>query len=239
MNGPRDEAFERLLDGTASAFERRVLEQALARGPTPELTRRMAQALGVTTMVAPPSAPAVRAPGTPAAAGSSAVSASLAWVGIPAVMLALSAAGLMLGTRGSGAPASVRVAVPPPSAGPVPEPVAVSAVTPSGAAPTARAPALAPARAAAELRGEIDLVDGARAAVAAKAPRRALEILDAYHVRFPRGSFGPEATAMKVEALMQLGRTDAARALARRFVAEHAGTLLGDRVAVIAGLSSR
>ena len=80
-------------------------------------------------------------------------------------------------------------------------------------------------------------VDAARAAVAERSDRRALEILRRYQEKYPAGLFRPEATALKVEALVHLGRDDEARALAERFVAEHRGTLLGARVAEIAGLA--
>ena len=79
-------------------------------------------------------------------------------------------------------------------------------------------------------------MDAARAAVSEHADRRALEILRRYQEKYPVGLFRPEATALKVEALIHLGRTSEARALAERFVAGHRGTLLAARVAEIAGL---
>ena len=73
--------------------------------------------------------------------------------------------------------------------------------------------------------------------MSAGAGRRALEILRRYQDKYPAGSFRPEATALKVEALMKLGREAEARAIAERFVAEHRGSLLARRVAEIAGLA--
>ena len=47
----------------------------------------------------------------------------------------------------------------------------------------------------------------------ARDPAAALALLDLHAVRFPRGSFGPEARIARVEALMALGRNAAARSL--------------------------
>ena len=90
---------------------------------------------------------------------------------------------------------------------------------------------------AGDLGEQVAFIDSARAAVFAGEGRRALEILRRYQDRYATGSFRPEATAIKVEALMKLGRATEARALAERFVAEHRGTLLARRVADVAGLT--
>ena len=63
--------------------------------------------------------------------------------------------------------------------------------------------------------------------------RRALELLRGYRDKYPSGSFRPEATAIRIEALAKLGRQAEARALAERFVAEHRGSLLAARVAMV------
>jgi len=236
MNARRGDSPERLLEGDATAFERRVLEQALARGPSKQLTQRMAQALGVgvTALAAPPSA-AAPAPVTPAVASSSTVT----WIGVSAVVVTLSVAGALVGLPGGqtspAARPAPRLEMPAPAVAPVPDDVSGSGSSPGALPPSARPPVAV--RAASELRGEIELVDSARAAVAQNAGGRALEVLGRYETHYPRGSFFPEATAVKVEALMQVGRTEEARALAARFVATHPGTLLADRVAAVAGLS--
>ncbi|HTU63581.1 MAG TPA: hypothetical protein VMF89_34195, partial [Polyangiales bacterium] len=64
-------------------------------------------------------------------------------------------------------------------------------------------------------------------------PSRALEQLRQYQSKYAVGSFGPEAKALRIEALTKLGRTAEARSLAERFVAEHRGTPLADRVSRI------
>jgi hypothetical protein len=88
-----------------------------------------------------------------------------------------------------------------------------------------------------DVREELALLDAARAAVSAGDDGRAMEILRRHREKYPAGSFRPEATAIKVEALVGLGRQTEARALAARFVAEHRGTLLAGRVAALVGIA--
>jgi hypothetical protein len=239
MNARRGDSPERLLESEGTAFERRVLEQALARGPSKELSQRMAKALGVgvTTLAAPPSV-AAPAPVAPAAASTS----SLTWVWVSAVVVTLSGIGVVAGLRASkaarSAPTGPRLEAPLMASPVVPAESVPAPPPPSRAAGLPLKPSV-PARPTADLHTEIELVDGARAAVVQNSPGRALELLARYAARYPAGSFVPEATAVKVEALMQLGRTEEARALAVRFLTTHRGTLLGDRVAAVAGLSRR
>jgi outer membrane protein assembly factor BamD (BamD/ComL family) len=95
------------------------------------------------------------------------------------------------------------------------------------------------ATATSDLRDQVAFIDTAREAISAGGSRRALEILRRYLDKYPAGSFRPEATALKIEALMKLGREAEARALAERFLAEHRGSLLARRVADVAGLTQR
>src|SRR3954471_720076 len=126
MNARRGDSPERLLEGEATAFERRVLEQALARGPSKELTERMAKALGVgvTTLAAPPSA-AAPAPVADAAASTS--SSTVTWVWVSAAGVTLSVAGMRVGLHGAKA---VRSPAPAPR-------VEAQVVAPSGPLPDA------------------------------------------------------------------------------------------------------
>jgi len=238
MNARRGESPERLLEGDATAFERRLLEKARAHGPSKELTQRMAKALGVsvTTLAAPPSAAApTAAPSAPALASG----VTSAWVS--ATVIALSVTGIVVGMRAKGPrhPATPavqvdRAAVAPPQPAPGPDVVPTPETTRGNASGLPKTSLVA--RAAPDLRGEIELVDEARIAASENAFGRALEIIRRYETRYPTGSFVPEATAVKVEALVRLGRAGEARALAARFVASHRGTVLGDRVAAMAGL---
>jgi outer membrane protein assembly factor BamD (BamD/ComL family) len=80
-------------------------------------------------------------------------------------------------------------------------------------------------------------VDAARGAVSKGAGDRALELLRQYQDRYPAGSFHPEVAALRVDALMKLGRSAEARAAAERFVAEFGRGPLADRVLRVAGLA--
>jgi len=73
--------------------------------------------------------------------------------------------------------------------------------------------------------------------VSAGAGERALQVLRQYESTYGAGSFRPEARALKVEALVAVGRRAEARALAERFVVDYRGSALAERVARIVGLS--
>ena len=60
-----------------------------------------------------------------------------------------------------------------------------------------------------------------------------------YQEKYPSASFRPEATAIKIEALLKLDRQAEARALAVRFVTENRGSLLAKRVAALVGLDDQ
>jgi outer membrane protein assembly factor BamD (BamD/ComL family) len=83
---------------------------------------------------------------------------------------------------------------------------------------------------------QIALIDAARDALAHGRAERALTTVRQYHARFPKGAFRPEAAAIKIEALMKLGRTTEARSLAERFLVAHGPGPLAERVARLAGL---
>src|SRR5690606_38326591 len=70
-----------------------------------------------------------------------------------------------------------------------------------------------PALRATDLGDEIAVIDAARSAVRAGQGHRALDLVSQYVKRHPRGTFRPEAQALKIEALVQVGRTSEARAL--------------------------
>jgi hypothetical protein len=172
------------------------------------------------------------------------------WPWISAGVVGLLVAGAVVGARVRHAPhphpqpqprvtpAAVTVPVPTPAPVPAPvlgpEPAAAIETPPSPPAPSRRTHA---AVTPSELADQIGSIDAARDALAKGADRAALEILRRYQDRYPAGSFRPEATALKVEALVKLGRQAEARSLAERFVAEHRGSLLAARVAVLAGLT--
>jgi hypothetical protein len=83
---------------------------------------------------------------------------------------------------------------------------------------------------ASELANQIAVVDAARAALAGGDSARALASVRDYQSGYPNGSFKPEVAAIKIEALLKLGRKTEARALAERFSANYGPGPLTDRV---------
>lgn len=68
---------------------------------------------------------------------------------------------------------------------------------------------------------EIELLDLARRNLAQGNPAAALAALDRRQVEIPSGALGPEATVLRVEALLRSGDRNAAAALANGFLAQN------------------
>jgi hypothetical protein len=240
MSGPHFDPPERLLASDATDFERRVLETARENRPSPASSARMARALGLTA-AAVGTAVAAEAVAAEAAATKATIAAgtSTIWPWISAGVLGLVVAGAVVGTRGRHAP-EPKTAPPAVTAPVARPPSAVDEPADVVVAPAPRVAASSPrvrAAAGGDLAEQVAFIDSARTAMSGGADRRALEILRRYLDKYPAGSFRPEAIALKIEALMKLGRESEARALAERFVAEHRGSLLARRVADVVGLS--
>jgi hypothetical protein len=92
-----------------------------------------------------------------------------------------------------------------------PRPPAVALPTPA-ASPAAEAPS------GSTTREELAWLDGARAAIRSGDPARALSVLDSYGARFPHGVMTPEATILRIEALVDAGDRPAARRAAEAFL---------------------
>ena len=245
MSRPTDDLPDRLLAGGATDFERRVLEIAQEQRPSPAASARMAKALGLTSAFAASAATAkTLAADAAAAKATAAAGASTIWPWISAGVLGLVVAGAVVGTRARHAaptrdvaPRSVTASAPPVAEPPRPNEASTDPEAPSSIpGPDRRSRGLA---STSELRDQIAFIDLARAALATDNGRRALTVLRRYQEKYPTGSFGPEAGALTIEALMKVGRATEARALAERFVAEHRGSLLATRVAEIASLAKR
>ena len=71
------------------------------------------------------------------------------------------------------------------------------------------------------LSREIARIEAARAALGSNEPTQTLRLLDSYDRDFPHGAFSVEVSVLRVEALARAGRTDEARRLGARFLAEH------------------
>ncbi|HEY1957570.1 MAG TPA: hypothetical protein VGH28_18250 [Polyangiaceae bacterium] len=113
---------------------------------------------------------------------------------------------------------SVRVAPPPVAfvapAAPAPEIVRAPEVASAPPAVVVRAPVAKPLDAAERLEAERKLLDEARDALQRGEPERALEATDRHAARFAHGTLTEERYALRVRALVRLGRGVEARALA-------------------------
>jgi hypothetical protein len=85
------------------------------------------------------------------------------------------------------------------------------------------------------LSAELAAVDGARRALQASNAREALRQLDAYEAHFAPPRFEQEATLLRVEALLALGSTDRARAIAESFLAREPESTYSQRIRSILG----
>ena len=239
---------ERLIAGEATDFERRVIESALEQRPSAAASARMARALGVTvtTLGTAATAKAIAANALSKAPSAAASTASTIWPWLSVGVVGLVVVGAVAGLRAHratapslGSPATLPSVTAPVS--PVPSPRAAPQL--ESRPPSLTSNAQKPARAghavtaSSELREEIAMLDTARAALSAGNGRGALDIVRRYEAKYTSGSFRPEATAIKIEALLNVGREGEARNLARRFVADQRGTLLARRVAERVGLT--
>jgi hypothetical protein len=86
------------------------------------------------------------------------------------------------------------------------------------------------------LARELFILEQAREAMVQGRPASALAALAQYDREFASGSMSAEATALRIEALMQSGRADEGRSSARAFMATYPRSPLVDRVRVAAGL---
>ncbi|HEY7371938.1 MAG TPA: hypothetical protein VIF57_07140, partial [Polyangia bacterium] len=204
-----------------------------AEEPPPEVVQRIERALGIS--VGGAAIPAARAEAPAVARGTTAR-------GLSALRLtALSALGV------GGAVGLVLLLARPAAPPPAPElrPPAPEIAPAAGGAPSLPAPGSGADEGAAAapvtggMRDEIALIDGARAALGAGAPARALSLLDRYRARHPRGVLLPEALAMRVEAIDRTGDHRRARALARAFLADYPQSPLAQRVARFATPAAR
>jgi hypothetical protein len=103
----------------------------------------------------------------------------------------------------SAAAASV-VSVPPPSAPVVAEVVAPRPSAPPGTTSN-KVTGVPSSNASSNPAAELVMLDQARGAIRSGAPAEALSILDAYRARFARGVMAPEASILRVEALVGAG----------------------------------
>jgi len=85
------------------------------------------------------------------------------------------------------------------------------------------------------LKSELGYLEEARVALEAHAGANALRLLDEYARLFPAGSMRIEATALRVEALLVLGRRSDAQALGDSFLAHYPKSPAAMRVRLLLG----
>ncbi len=79
----------------------------------------------------------------------------------------------------------------------------------------------APAPSSSTFPAEVAVLDRARAAIDSGNPAAAVAELDAYATRFPHGTMAPEATLLRIEALIAAGDRPAAARVADAFTAQN------------------
>jgi hypothetical protein len=238
MNDP-----ERLIQG-GDDLEQAMLRAGAGDGPSEASRRKVAAGLGI---VAAPHGALWRAADLLKWIGGSAI--LLALVGGAAHFLRPRNAPALDSSASSPAPATNEtIATPSPGRAPA-ESLADLPATPAADPPVVHAPPVvraspkivptsppavaAPAktkRNASTLDAETALLDGARASVRAGRPNDALRTLDGYDAQFPDGLLAPEATVVRIEALVKSGDKAGARVLGQAFLRGHPDSPLADRV---------
>jgi hypothetical protein len=250
----------RLADDASTSAPLADALRSVRANPDPRALERMSTALGVIAPIAPPPVPP--ASGLAAASGLSLPTLGvLALVGAVGAGAAFGAATApernapvsVRAAQAGGAPqASAEIAAVAPEASAVaevprapapattlrrrrsePEPVALE--TPRTTEPES-APAPAASDAASRLREEALLVRNAERLLGSE-PGRALALTEERRRRFPGGALDQEAEVVAIDALLRLGRRDAASARARTFEARHPGSLHARRVRALFGSS--
>jgi hypothetical protein len=117
---------------------------------------------------------------------------------------------------------------------PIALPATTASATTAGLATTSAATAVrGPAAIVAEpspLESEIAILDSAQRALAAGLPSVALQNLDTHHRLFPNPHLLPEATLVRIESLLALGRSVEARKLGEQLLAAQPTGALSRRV---------
>jgi hypothetical protein len=90
-----------------------------------------------------------------------------------------------------------------------------------------------------ELVTQVAALDLARAALRAGRARKSLALLDRFDQSFPRSSLAPEATVVRVSALMALGQRGQATKLVRAYCRSGGRGAYGHRLMALVGLSEK
>jgi hypothetical protein len=243
----------RLLEQGATSVELDLLRAGASEEPSRGSVQRAAAALGIAATVGA-SAPGAAAASTAGQVGfwtaAKFVGAGLlvaSAVSVAAVKLSPSAATWPVGQPPSqasspapaapGEPAQVVAA---PGAADQSQPGAAepgdeAAVEPPAHIAPSRRSVAGPSRGSASIREQTAIIDAARRQLGAGDPAGALQQLERYQVKFPRGMLGQEATLLRVEALVQSGNRAAARRLARQLLTRHPDSQYANRLEALVG----
>ena len=210
---------QRLLDGTATALERTLLQELRSyRGPK-EMRDHTLAALGVT------------------GSAGLATGVTLAWlwgkiwgtkllltVSVASVLLGVPAGYLIL-RRGATPPAPPApptvAALPPVQPLQAPAPATAPTVLDTPASPTPPTVARVLRRGvttSADLHAELEALDTVRTNLAGGDFFRSLSLLEAYFQNFHRGRLHLEAEVLRIDALARVGQAEAARSYAKEFL---------------------
>jgi len=239
-----------LLDQDGSSLDLSLLRAGDAEQPTADARNAAMAALGLSAGVVALSAASV-APAAAAASGSAATwlaKLSFKWwlLGALGTVAAVGTGyRVLLAPRQPAPHSSTAERQLPPAA---PTPMLSSSVPYEAALPVAQANAsLAPLRAApnpraapassstAGIQDQIALIDRARSALASGKSGAALDALDTYRKRYPKGVLGQEATMLSIEALLAQGENSAAKLMGDRFLARYPRSALASRVRLLLG----
>jgi hypothetical protein len=109
------------------------------------------------------------------------------------------------------------------------------AVHPAASHELVAAPSPPPSPPQPTLTTELVALDDARHALASGDAATSMRLLDAYGARFAQPILAPEATVLRIEALVALGRGDEARGLAGEFLASQPDSPYAERVRSLLG----
>jgi hypothetical protein len=235
--------LNRLLDDDATAFERALLSSASADRGSPVARERAVRAAAAAALITAESVGVAAAPSTLAVSGL----AKWAATGVLLGSVVASTTRLLQPSpelpRESATPPSTAATTPVAPPQPAKRIAAASGVAPDPApavtalpdpdranrvsrAAQAAAPSSAPES---SLAAELATLRETRAALAAGEGNQALRSLDRYDSAFAHPALQPEATLLRIEALLATGAPGPAKALADHFLAEHPSGAHADR----------
>jgi hypothetical protein len=256
--GPASVEWRRLVDGGATAKERLLLQAGIDEVPPNRAGRQRAlAALGLAVGTSAVAGSAKAAMGLPKGVallqakwlvfGALSTAAAVGTVEVWTHRDTATAPATASATLGRKATTPARDSSPTESAAPLTRAPSRMLVPRSAAASlesAARAPAALPPSPAAEmvtspseLVAQVAALDRARAALRAGSARQSVALLDRFDRSYPRSSLAPEATVVRVSALLALGQRARATDLVRAYCRSGGRGAYGHRLMALVGLS--